>query len=558
MPKKKALHPKFVEYEKAIVTNPAYEGMPDVYGANGEIQWEAPSNRGKGRFQYTHDRRLAWWKQKAQMLGISTEEKRWISKTAKKIHPTKKKPCAICGNVMDIRYCYLSSTFITKLEKNLPYLSRDDIQYDECTSIIDFVLDFASVYGDDCLPDLADILKCKAIDEYVPVNQLGSDANKWIEWLQKVYIPSEPKYLGPGAMSNAPDRLDGFHTYNRCCRTKQDSGRSKENLKSYATDRRAFELWVDGNWVTANKAMGIIRKESEIQDKPCYNQIKDRQKHAKPITADHIGPISLGFCHRPVFRLLCQSCNSQKNNRMYLSDVEKLKEFEKDGHKIVSWYAAPIWNILKEKVKTTDDALKLSRVMRDNRFNALNLLSKLYQTNAATSFMLTLLHLEYANKQYTLRKPWTIEDSVIEINFSEKEASSKYSLIHKIRRIRIGFESLQKYSEKKNRNGLSLWNEKYDSILECIVKKLSADSDLSKLNKEVNNALNDSYHVEEKLDKILMNYGLFIDTGLAHNSTCVETYSVLEQVMESFAQELSWKWEDPRYERDFSESTDSF
>lgn len=157
---------------------------------------------------------------------------------------------------MDIRYCYLSSTLITKLEKNLPYLSRDDIQYDERTSIIDFALDFASVYGDDCLPDLADILKCKAIDEYVPVNQLGSDANKWIEWLQKVYIPSEPKYLGPGAMSNAPDRLDGFHTYNRCCRTKQDSGRSKENLKSYATDRRAFELWVDGNWVTANKAKG--------------------------------------------------------------------------------------------------------------------------------------------------------------------------------------------------------------------------------------------------------------------------------------------------------------
>ena len=32
--------------------------------------------------------------------------------------------------------------------------------------------------------------------------------------------------LSPGAMSNPPDRLDGFHTYNLCCRSKQDTGRS--------------------------------------------------------------------------------------------------------------------------------------------------------------------------------------------------------------------------------------------------------------------------------------------------------------------------------------------
>lgn len=30
--------------------------------------------------------------------------------------------------------------------------------------------------------------------------------------------------LGPGAMSNFPDRYDGFHTYNRCCRKKEDKG----------------------------------------------------------------------------------------------------------------------------------------------------------------------------------------------------------------------------------------------------------------------------------------------------------------------------------------------
>lgn len=49
--------------------------------------------------------------------------------------------------------------------------------------------------------------------------------------------------LGPGAMSNFPDRFDGFHTYNRCCRSKEDSGRSAENLKTYTKDRRAYEMW---------------------------------------------------------------------------------------------------------------------------------------------------------------------------------------------------------------------------------------------------------------------------------------------------------------------------
>ena len=47
--------------------------------------------------------------------------------------------------------------------------------------------------------------------------------------------------LSPGVMSNAPDRLDGFHSYNKCCRAKEDKGRSKENLNKYGEDRRAYE-----------------------------------------------------------------------------------------------------------------------------------------------------------------------------------------------------------------------------------------------------------------------------------------------------------------------------
>ena len=52
------------------------------------------------------------------------------------------------------------------------------------------------------------------------------------------YISEEKKsMLSPGVMSNAPDRLDGYHSYNACCRPC-DSGRSKKNLSTYGQDRR--------------------------------------------------------------------------------------------------------------------------------------------------------------------------------------------------------------------------------------------------------------------------------------------------------------------------------
>ena len=193
----------FERYEEEIVTDPAYAGMPDLYKADGGIQWEAPSNRGAGQFQFTHDKRLAWWKKKAEEVGISTSEDQWISNVAKLIHPTKQKPCKCCGRVMDIRYCYLSSILIKRIMK-LPYVT-DELEVDYCTNILDLVVEFESLYGKERLNDLGRCLKCKA----VPGIPFFDSTEDFIEWLNDFYIPSEPSLLSPGAMSNAPDRLDG-------------------------------------------------------------------------------------------------------------------------------------------------------------------------------------------------------------------------------------------------------------------------------------------------------------------------------------------------------------
>ena len=111
----------FLQYEEEIVAHPAYAGMPDLRHDDGTIQWEAPSNRGSGVFQFSHDRRYQWWVEKAKEIGISTDEDKWISKVAKTIHPTKQHPCKVCGRVMDIRYCYLSSNNSDYLQKARKY-----------------------------------------------------------------------------------------------------------------------------------------------------------------------------------------------------------------------------------------------------------------------------------------------------------------------------------------------------------------------------------------------------------------------------------------------------
>ena len=121
--------------------------------------------------------------------------------------------------------------------------------------------------------------------------------------LDYVY-PNKKSGCSPGAMSNAPDRLDGFHSYNLCCRSKQDTGRHKGNMARYGEDRRVYENWSEGDWKAASWLM------------------KEFQKHG--VSPDHLGPISLGFSHRPKFRPLTRAANSPRKNRMTFEDIKLL------------------------------------------------------------------------------------------------------------------------------------------------------------------------------------------------------------------------------------------
>ncbi len=106
------------------------------------------------------------------------------------------------------------------------------------------------------------------------------------------------------------------------------------------------------------------------------------------MSADHIGPISLGFTHRGKFNPMCSSCNSKKNNRITLCDVKQLIEDEANGEQVISWHTKPLWDKLKNTIDTEDKALALSKVMRLHLHNVLLILSDIYE-NGYKEFLKT-------------------------------------------------------------------------------------------------------------------------------------------------------------------------
>lgn len=359
---KRDWHPVFKEYMKFIIEHPNYIGMPFVFKKDGNIRWVVTRNSLAGQA------RLKWWDEKRKEIGLPKGDA-WISKTARAIHPTGKKPCQICGNSMSLDYIY----------------------------------------------------------------------------------PNKKNSMSPGAMSNAPDRLDGYHTYNLCCRSKQDTGRHKSNLARYGEDRRAYENWSEGDWKAASWLM------------------KEFQKNG--VSPDHLGPISLGFSHRPKFRPLTKAANSARNNRMTFEDVQLLLE-EEMIEPIVSSHSRFIWNILKNKVRNDADALKLGKLMRENMHYIFSMFSYLVKNKHKDFLIKKFLHPEYASYSIIFKdfdpKTGAYKEMI-------KTCGTKKQYINNAKRyVRISLESLKQYSLKKNRNQNKWLNNEIIASLDDVDRLLKS------------------------------------------------------------------------------------
>ncbi len=320
-------HPDFITYMDEIISHPNYKGLPIDKKSDGTYKWIAPAQSEIGKA------RIKWCENKAKELGLKIQPGVYAD-VMLAIHPTKYKVCQTCGRKMSLYYHYPNTNFLKKLN------SKFSGNYTECDHISNIWDDIiARGYNSE------EIAQFLILSGKLTLDSKTSTKEEIISALEFACRKGNLKCLGPGAMSNFPDRFDGFHTYNRCCRSNQDKGRSKENLKSYTKDRRAYEYWSDGNIHAANLFMG--------------------SSFFNGTSADHIGPISLGFVHDPRYiQPMSGSENSTKRDRLQLVDIRKILDTEnRTSIYPMSWYSILIWEHIKTQYGSNTD--KISTVYRD-------------------------------------------------------------------------------------------------------------------------------------------------------------------------------------------------
>lgn len=263
-------------------------------------------------------------------------------------------------------------------------------------------------------------------------------------------------------MSNFPDRYDGFHTYNRCCRATQDKGRSKENLKSYTKDRRAYEYWSDGNIHAANQFMGSIFFDGT--------------------SADHIGPISLGFVHDPRYlQPMPSGDNSSKRDRLQIVDIESIIETEKrTGIYPMSWQSKLIWEYIKRNYISNPG--KVSTIYRDalkqNMANFMFILLTILETcpkNGEDFLVSAFLEPNYDYFKYSYK--FNEKGEIVAKTNRHYTDRNQYETD---RYRRIAIEAVYDYSEKDNRHNKHDLTLSELAVLKSICKSIESFDSFSK------------------------------------------------------------------------------
>lgn len=411
----KVWHPAFIQYMEFIAAHPNYAGLPINRKGDGTLAWIATAKSDMGKA------RIAWCEKKATELGFPIEAGVY-ARVMREIHPTKWKVCQTCGRKMSIYYHYPSSHCIKAIKKHF------GVEYSEIDHISDIWDDLANKGHP--LSSIADFFI-----QYGELEGLGKHPSKEsvINALEVRCRVDGKSALSPGAMSNFPDRYDGFHTYNRCCRSTQDAGRSKENLKSYTQDRRAYEYWSDGNIHAANQFMGST--------------------FFAGTSADHIGPISLGFVHDPRYlQPMSGSDNSSKRDRLQKVDIDKIISVEKrTGIYPMSWFSKEIWEHIRKNYSVYPE--KIATVYRDalkqNMSNYMYVLWYIMENaREGQQFLVNTLlkpNYHYFESTYTFNQQGEI------ISCDNRHLTERSA--HEMERYtRIAIEAVYDYNAKSNRN----------------------------------------------------------------------------------------------------------
>lgn len=404
------------DYENFITDNDVYSFIPKEL----KKKWVVASKKGINP-------RKEFWTKKLKELIASGElpDSSNLTDVARYIHPTKKIICQICGTECSIYDEYPNKNTWKWLSKNFNITENEENRLYTIFQLYDSIKD----------PNKDD--------------KFTKYFGKTITELKKeCHIKYTGSKLSPGAMGNPPDRLDGLHSYSICCRKTNDKGRSDENMKSYTRDRRAYVRMSDGNVLLANKIMGDLKTKINL----CF--MCNNTEH---MSADHIGPISLGFIHDPInFQACCSKCNSSKNNRLTQEDINKIISKEEKGNTMTSWWAENCWN----KVKNLD----LKNIQKELDINSKKMLSiiewfKENKPNVLREFITThsILNIE---QSYKIKELHILDNGAITYDYTVNTSTKKTKTKQKERTVEILSEKNDKINRKIKTN-LSEEENKY-------------------------------------------------------------------------------------------------
>lgn len=435
-----------------IINHPNYKGLAITKKDDGSYSWIATAKSPTG------ESRIRWCLKKAHELGIPNQPGVYAD-VMLEIHPTKWKVCQTCGRKMSLYYHYPNANFVAALNRKF------GTHFSDCDHISDI---WDNLLTERFSPfQIASFL----IEQGELSNSYLDSKETIIDSLEYACRKGSKKCLGPGAMSNFPDRFDGFHTYNRCCRSSQDKGRSKENLKSYTKDRRAYEYWSDGNIHAANQFMG-----SQFFD---------------GISADHIGPISLGFIHDPRYLQPMEGGdNSAKRDRLQVADVIKIIQTQKrTGIYPMSWYSKEIWEYIKDNYKNNEP--KVGTTYRDalkqNMANYMYILWSILENcpHNGQPFLISAFlapNFKYFEFDYTFNAEGDITNQNPR-HYTErnKNECDRYC--------RIAIESVYDYMNKNNRNTTPYLTTSENNLLFRICDNINAGESLNIVKKKISDLL---------------------------------------------------------------------
>jgi Alw26I/Eco31I/Esp3I family type II restriction endonuclease len=426
-------HENFVSYTEMIVAHPNYKGLFfERKAEDNRVKWVVAGKSDNGQL------RRQWWDEQCKKADIQIEAGCY-AKIAVALHPTKKHICQICGKALSIEYVYPNKNTLKVLNEKL----KADIKPYSLT-----IFEIVEKYGSTS----AGIKNIKSVFKIGKCIETKSELGDYI------FNHCQTR-LSPGVMSNSPDRFDGFHSDGNCCRGISDKGRHKDNLQRYSQDRRVYENWADGNWKMADRLMAEFAKHG--------------------LSADHIGPISLGFCHRAKFQPMTKNENSAKNNRMSFADIQILLADEANGEQVISWHSKYLWDKLKNRVTNDIEAVKLSSLMRNNLHQILIVFS-IVSENGHNKFLMELLNPQHSFYDYKFKGFNAKTGEYKEV--ITKTLTGKNQQNNVDRYIRIAFESLENYKEKDNRKQYVWDNSEIDNSINIVLQHLAKDDNETALN----------------------------------------------------------------------------